>query len=108
MRVAARWIGTGACGVAPFRAAHIGGRRPRGPSRLPGPDSQAPGLTPGPLRADPLRPMRALLQRLSTFVRRLFAAPSGPLCDRCKWDYGDACRRPERPNATTCPDYEGR
>lgn len=28
------------------------------------------------------------------------------LCDTCKYDYGDACRRPERPNARTCPDYQ--
>ena len=28
------------------------------------------------------------------------------LCDTCKYDYGDACRRPERPNATRCEDYE--
>lgn len=27
------------------------------------------------------------------------------LCDDCKYDYGDACRRPERPNARSCPDY---
>lgn len=31
-----------------------------------------------------------------------------PLCDSCKWDYGDACTRPERPNARTCPDYQQR
>ena len=30
------------------------------------------------------------------------------LCDRCRYDYGDACRRPERPNATLCEDYETR
>lgn len=27
------------------------------------------------------------------------------LCDDCKYDYGDACRRPERPNAISCSDY---
>ena len=27
------------------------------------------------------------------------------LCDTCKLSYGDACRRPERPNATECADY---
>ena len=27
------------------------------------------------------------------------------LCDHCKYDYGDACRRPERPNARRCPDF---
>ncbi|HUT36004.1 MAG TPA: hypothetical protein VNE39_21125 [Planctomycetota bacterium] len=29
------------------------------------------------------------------------------LCDTCKYDYGDACRRPDRPNATRCSDYAG-
>jgi len=28
------------------------------------------------------------------------------LCDTCKYDYGDACTRAERPNATRCEDYE--
>ncbi|MFW6163384.1 MAG: hypothetical protein ACODAJ_11500 [Planctomycetota bacterium] len=28
------------------------------------------------------------------------------LCDTCRYDYGDACTRPERPNATQCGDYE--
>lgn len=32
----------------------------------------------------------------------------GYLCDSCRWDYGDACRRPERPNARTCDDYKRR
>lgn len=27
------------------------------------------------------------------------------LCDSCKWNYGDICIRPERPNAKKCPDY---
>ncbi len=30
------------------------------------------------------------------------------LCDSCKWDWRSACHRPERPNATSCPDYEKR
>jgi len=30
------------------------------------------------------------------------------LCDSCKWDWRGACHRPERPNATWCPDYEKR
>jgi len=30
------------------------------------------------------------------------------LCDTCRYDYGDACLRPERPNATSCPDYQPR
>ena len=49
----------------------------------------------------------ALLEFLKGLVRRLFAlGASAPLCDRCKWDYGDVCKRPERPNARKCPDYE--
>lgn len=28
------------------------------------------------------------------------------LCDTCKYDYGSACTRPERPNARKCPDYK--
>ncbi|HFB06893.1 MAG TPA: hypothetical protein ENJ92_00450 [Chloroflexi bacterium] len=27
------------------------------------------------------------------------------LCDSCKWNWRTACHRPERPNATWCPDY---
>jgi hypothetical protein len=43
------------------------------------------------------------------FFRRLAAlGPAAPLCDSCRWDYGSACKRPERPNATRCPDYEKR
>ena len=29
----------------------------------------------------------------------------GLLCDTCKYNYPSACHRPERPNATRCPDY---
>lgn len=46
---------------------------------------------------------------LKGFLRRLAAlGAAAPLCDRCKWDYGDACRRPERPNAVKCPDFKRR
>ena len=30
------------------------------------------------------------------------------LCDSCKWDWRSTCHRPDRPNATWCPDYERR
>lgn len=30
------------------------------------------------------------------------------LCDTCRYDHGNACTRPERPNATQCPDYKRR
>jgi hypothetical protein len=32
--------------------------------------------------------------------------PTEFLCDNCRFDHGGACKRPERPNATKCPDYE--
>lgn len=49
----------------------------------------------------------SLLRGLIDFVRKL--VPAGePLCDTCKYDYGDACTRPERPNARRCPDYKRR
>ena len=48
-----------------------------------------------------------LLQRLLGFLRSL-APGARPLCDTCKYDYGDACTRPERPNAMRCPDYKRR
>jgi hypothetical protein len=39
----------------------------------------------------------------------LFAAGSGEfLCDRCRLNDARYCSRPERPNATRCPDYLGR
>jgi hypothetical protein len=31
---------------------------------------------------------------------------SGFLCDRCKYNDARYCRRPERPNATSCPDFK--
>jgi len=31
--------------------------------------------------------------------------PTEFLCDNCKYDHGNACTRPERPNAVRCPDY---
>jgi hypothetical protein len=47
------------------------------------------------------------LKRL--LARLLGLAGAGqPLCDTCKYDYGDVCKRPERPNALRCPDYKRR
>lgn len=58
--------------------------------------------------ADPTREM-PFTRRLVEALRRLFAARSKRyLCDSCKWDYGNACTRPERPNALQCPDYKRR
>lgn len=46
-------------------------------------------------------------RRIAEAVRRIFAVSSRRyLCDTCKWDYGNACKRPERPNALVCPDYK--
>jgi hypothetical protein len=46
------------------------------------------------------------MRLLRLFWQRLRYLVTGALlCDTCRYDYGDACRRPERPNAKTCPDY---
>lgn len=37
-----------------------------------------------------------------------WGAPGRFLCDSCRYDYRDACKRPERPNATFCEDYRRR
>ena len=51
----------------------------------------------------------SLWRMIRDFFRRLGGLePSAPLCDSCKWDYGGVCKRPERPNAFTCPDYTKR
>lgn len=39
---------------------------------------------------------------------KVFVGSEEILCDTCKYDYGDVCKRPERPNATVCPDYNKR
>ena len=49
-----------------------------------------------------------------SWLSKLLAALLGrfrggaPLCDTCQYDYGDACSRPERPNAMRCADYKRR
>ncbi len=46
-------------------------------------------------------------RQLAETLRRLFAMESKRyLCDTCKYDYGNVCKRPERPNALRCPDYK--
>ncbi|MBI4567669.1 MAG: hypothetical protein HY719_04650 [Planctomycetes bacterium] len=30
------------------------------------------------------------------------------LCDRCRLNHPNICRRPERPNAMRCPEFEPR
>lgn len=48
-----------------------------------------------------------LIRKLRALLRGLLPAGK-PLCDTCMYDYGTACTRPERPNATRCPDYKHR
>ena len=45
---------------------------------------------------------------LRTFWQRLMIrlGLAKILCDTCKYDYGSVCTRPDRPNATVCPDYK--
>lgn len=46
---------------------------------------------------------------LREFFHRLLGLGSAPpLCDSCRFDYGDVCKRRERPNARVCPDYRRR
>ena len=53
--------------------------------------------------------MGKLFSSLRDFTRRLFGLePTPPLCDSCKLDYGNVCKRRERPNARQCPDYQRR
>ena len=50
-----------------------------------------------------------LWRRMMEGLRRIFALGSKRyLCDSCKYDYGNVCTRPERPNALVCPDYKKR
>jgi len=48
--------------------------------------------------------LKRLLARIFAFFRR--ASGGAPLCDRCKYDYGSVCTRPERPNAMECSDFK--
>lgn len=49
-----------------------------------------------------MNPILKLWQRLRYLLTGIY------LCDTCKYDYGDACRRPERPNATVCSYFRRR
>lgn len=48
-----------------------------------------------------------MLHRLRAWYYRLITGRRF-LCDACRYDYGSACKRPERPNATVCPDFKRR
>jgi hypothetical protein len=47
-------------------------------------------------------------RKLLAALGLLRASGAAPLCDTCRYDYGGACRRPERPNAYRCPEYKAR
>ena len=44
--------------------------------------------------------------RIKNLIRRIFLLDPKFLCDNCRYDWGNACTRPERPNALRCPDYK--
>ncbi|MCG3195856.1 MAG: hypothetical protein HUU16_08080 [Candidatus Omnitrophica bacterium] len=48
--------------------------------------------------------LTARWKRFRSRLRTLFGRDNF-LCDSCKLNYGSACRRRERPNATICEDY---
>jgi hypothetical protein len=47
-----------------------------------------------------------MIRMIKTVFAALFGSEKKFLCDSCRYDYGSACTRPERPNATKCPDYK--
>ena len=51
--------------------------------------------------------MFKLIEFLKEKIRGFFSGDRF-LCDTCRYDYRSACRRPERPNARSCPDYKKR
>jgi len=48
--------------------------------------------------------MGMVSKKLKVFFQKLFGGGKF-LCDSCKYNYRDACTRPERPNARTCEEY---
>lgn len=49
-----------------------------------------------------------MLKKLKLLLKRVFLIEDDFLCDTCRYDYRDACKHPERPNATQCRDYKRR
>ena len=39
---------------------------------------------------------------------KIWLGSSRYLCDNCKYNHPRYCSRPERPNATRCPDFKSR
>ena len=52
--------------------------------------------------------MPGWLAKLMNLFKGVLPGGSTPLCDSCKYDYGNVCNRPERPNAMRCPDYKSK
>jgi hypothetical protein len=44
-------------------------------------------------------------KRVARGPLRFLSGRSEFLCDDCRYNYGNACSRRDRPNATQCPDY---
>lgn len=62
------------------------------------------------MRARPGRADNLHMMSLKMFWWRLRRRLGSPrlLCDTCKYDYPSACGNPDRPNATSCPEYRRR
>ena len=53
--------------------------------------------------------LRSYFRDLVRDIRYLFVpVHTRFLCDSCEYDHGNACVRPQRPNAVTCPDHRKR
>ena len=50
-----------------------------------------------------MRALKAFWQWLMEFL-----GVSEILCDSCRYDHPNACRNPQRPNATRCGEYKQR
>lgn len=46
-----------------------------------------------------------MIRMIKTILSSVFQREPRFLCDSCKYDYGTACTRRERPNAMRCNDY---
>ena len=50
--------------------------------------------------------MNDLIFKFKRIIKRILLIDEEFLCDSCMYDWGNACTRPERPNAVRCPDYK--
>ena len=44
-------------------------------------------------------------RKLKNLIADILGLEKEILCDTCRYNFGSACKRPERPNATKCSDY---